>query len=94
MEVVGAVSDVGPAPDVMDISPAGDRVFVTLRGPKALTGGPSAIGETPGIAVLAVDGGGASGRRLTFIPIGSQDAESHADPHALAVRRIQLAAAR
>jgi hypothetical protein len=73
----------------MDISPAGDLVFVTLRGPKALTGGPSAVGETPGLAVLLVEQGGASGKRVAFAPIGPQNAESNADPHAIAVRRVQ-----
>jgi hypothetical protein len=71
----------------MDISPAGDLVFVTLRGPKALPGGASAIGQTPGLAVLLVDQGGATGRRVAFIPIGNQDPGSPADPHAIAIRR-------
>jgi hypothetical protein len=72
---------------MMDISPAGDLVFVTLRGPKALTGGPAAIGETPGLAVMLVDQGGATGRRVAFIPMGSQDPGSPTDPHAVAIRR-------
>jgi DNA-binding beta-propeller fold protein YncE len=91
-EVVGTIDDVGAAPDLMEPSPGGDLVFVTLRGPRALTGGPSALGSTPGVAVLSVENGGASGQRVAFIPIGSQDPSSHADPHALAVRRMPLAA--
>ena len=86
-QIVGTIPDVGPAPDLMDISPAGDLVFVTLRGPKALTGGASAIGQSPGLAVLLVDQAGAAGRRVAFIPIGNQDPGSPADPHAIAVRR-------
>ena len=87
-EVVGTIGDVGAAPDMMDLSPSGDLVFMTLRGPQALTGGPSAIGSTPGVAIVLVENGGASGHRVAFIPIGSQDASSRADPHALAVRRM------
>ena len=94
LELAGMIEDVGPGPDLMDISPGGDLVFVTLRGPKALTGGPSAIGLTPGVAVLAVDQGGASGYRVEFIPIGSQEAGSAADPHAVAVRRTHGVAGR
>lgn len=90
-QVVGTIDDVGPAPDLLDVSPAGDLVFAALRGPKALTGGPSAIGETPGVAVIAVERGGAAGRRIAFIPIGDQGPESDIDPHAIAVRRPEAA---
>ncbi len=88
-QMVGTITDVGAGPDLMDISPAGDLVFVTLRGPKALTGGPSAMGQTPGVAVLLVDQGGATGRRVAFAPIGPQIPESNADPHAIAVRPVR-----
>ena len=83
---VGTVSDVGQAPDLMDVSPAGDLVFVALRGPNNLTGGPSAKGATPGLAVLEVKQGGRDGGRKMFVPIGSQAADSTVDPHAVAVR--------
>jgi DNA-binding beta-propeller fold protein YncE len=87
-EIVGKIDDVGAAPDLLDVSPGGELVFATLRGPGALTGGPSAIGETPGMAILFVDQGGAAGRRVAFVPIGQQGAGSPADPHAVAVRRL------
>ena len=87
-EIVGTIDGVGAAPDILDVSPAGDLVFATLRGPKNLTGGPSAVGETPGVAVLLVDGAGAAGQRVGFIPIGMQGPASPADPHAVAVRRL------
>lgn len=90
-QILGTIDDVGAAPDLMAVSPAGDLVFVTLRGPKALTGGPSAVGSTPGMAVMAVDSGGASGHRLAFVPIGSQAADSPADPHAIDVRGARVA---
>ena len=87
-EIVGQIDDVGAAPDLFDQSPGGDLVFATLRGPGALTGGPAAIGVTPGVAVLLVDKGGAAGKRVAFIPIGAQTAETKSDPHAIAVRRL------
>lgn len=83
---VGTITDVGMAPDLMDISPDGSLVFVTLRGPKPLTGAHPAIGETPGVAIIQVEANGASGRRIGFIPIGSQAPDSDADPHAIGVR--------
>ena len=88
LEIVGKIDDVGAAPDLMELSPGGDLMFVTLRGPRALTGGPTAIGTTPGVAIMFVENGGANGRRVAFIPIGAQDESSHADPHALAIRRL------
>jgi DNA-binding beta-propeller fold protein YncE len=87
-EIVGQIDDVGAAPDLLDVSPGGDLVFATLRGPGALTGGPAAIGQTPGLAVLLVDQGGAAGKRVAFAPIGAQTAETKSDPHAIAVRRV------
>ena len=87
-EIVGQIDDVGAAPDLMDVSPGGELVFATLRGPGALTGGPSAIGLTPGVSILFVDEGGKTGKRVAFIPIGEQGGTSKADPHGIAVRRI------
>jgi DNA-binding beta-propeller fold protein YncE len=85
-EPVGIINDVGPAPDLIDVDPVGNVVYVTLRGPRALTGGPSAVGQTPGVAVLAVEDGGASGHRIAFLPIGDQSADTHVDTHGIAVR--------
>jgi hypothetical protein len=85
-EVIGSFAGFGLAPDIMDRSPGADRVYMTLRGPNNLTGGPPAKGETPGLAALSVLDGGRSGARAAFVPIGAQTADSAADPHALAVR--------
>ncbi len=87
-EIVGQIDDLGQAPDILDVSPDGSLVFATLRGPGPLTGGPSAIGVTPGVAVLLVDKGGAAGSRVAFVPIRPQTAGTKADPHGLAVRRV------
>ena len=85
-QVVGEIADVGAAPDLIDLSPDHSMAFVTLRGPKPLTGGAAAIGVTPGMAVVQVEQNGRSGHRVAFVPIGSQAADSDADPHGIAVR--------
>jgi DNA-binding beta-propeller fold protein YncE len=87
--VVGIITGVGAAPDIMALSPSGRRVYVALRGPNNLTGGPSAKGETPGLAILEVLDDGRNGRRIGFVPIGEQTSNSTSDPHALAVRLIR-----
>jgi hypothetical protein len=81
-----------PAPDLMDVSPSGDRVFVTLRGPNPLTGNiagiNNAIGSAPGLGVLRVTGHGRGGAPETFLPITHLvGGVERADPHAIAVRR-------
>ena len=83
---VSSIGGFGDAPDLMDVSPAGDLVFATLRGPNNLTGGAPAKGSTPGLAVFEVKDGGAAGAKKVFLPIGPQNAQSPADPHAVAVR--------
>ncbi|HZB25654.1 MAG TPA: hypothetical protein VE379_05955, partial [Vicinamibacterales bacterium] len=51
------------APDLADAAPAGDRVFVALRGPTPLSGDPhNARGSTPGLGVLEVLDGGRNAR--------------------------------
>lgn len=48
--------------DLTDISPAGNRIFVSLRGPNPLSGSPhAATGSTPGLAVIQVTNGGKAG---------------------------------
>ncbi len=86
-KVVGKVEGLGDAPDLLDASPAGDRVFGTLRGPKPATGTHDIAGTTPGVAVLAVQDGGKAAKREFVIPIGDQSAESPSDPHGIAVRK-------
>jgi DNA-binding beta-propeller fold protein YncE len=86
--IVGTFGGFGAAPDLLESSPVGDQVFMTLRGPNNLTGGPSAKGQTPGVAVLSVQNDGRNGALAYFIPIGDQSANSPVDPHALAVRQV------
>jgi hypothetical protein len=80
-----------PAPDLMGISPNGNRVYVSLRGPIPLTanvpGINNAVGSTPGVGILRVTRGGRSGRLQAVAPISHVMAGTEtADPHALAVR--------
>lgn len=87
--IVGTINDVGKAPDIMDRTPDGERVFVALRGPNNLTGGAVAKGEKPGLAVMRIKDGGASGVKEMFVPLGDQTPQSPVDPHSLAVRVVK-----
>lgn len=86
--IAGTITSVGKAPDIMDKSPDGERVFVTLRGPNNLTGGATAKGENPGFAIMSVKEKGSTGSRERFIPIGDQTPQSPNDFHGLAVRHL------
>ena len=80
------------APDLTDISPAGDRVFVAFRGPTPLSGDPhNAKGSTPGLAILEVLEGGRNGRVLGLLRLTNVGADGveRADPHGLRVRRVK-----
>lgn len=91
INLVGSLSaDV--APDLMAISPEGHRVFMTLRGPKPLTGNApdvnNAVGSTPGIGIVRVMANGRWGVLQAIVPIShSVDGVETADPHGIAVRR-------
>jgi len=87
--VAGFFTGFGSAPDIMALSPSGNHVFIAMRGPNNLTGGPGAKGETPGVAVLQVLEGGRSGRRIVFVPIGDQSPTSSVDPHTISVRVVR-----
>ncbi len=82
-----------PAPDLMAISPSGNRVFIALRGPNPLTGNvadvDNAVGSTPGVGVVRVEQGGARGVLHAIAPITHRvDDVERADPHAIAVRDL------
>lgn len=66
-----------PAPDLLDLAPAGAHAFVTLRGPCPLTaniaGVNNAVGATPGVAVLKVRQGGRTGELVGVAPINNVD---------------------
>ncbi|MDR7482135.1 MAG: hypothetical protein QN183_14280 [Armatimonadota bacterium] len=90
--LAGFITGFGEAPDIMAASPSGRHVFVALRGPNNLTGGPTAKGSTPGLAVVEVTDGGRGGRRVAFAPIGDQSPASSADPHTVGVRPVRSGA--
>jgi DNA-binding beta-propeller fold protein YncE len=86
--LAGFIPNLGGAPDIMGASPDGRHVFIAMRGPNNLTGGPTAKGIRPGVAVFQVQDGGRAGRLVGFLPIGDQTPVSPADPHTLAVRPV------
>ena len=87
--LIGSVSS-DPTPDLMDISPSGNRVFMALRGPIPLTGNNpifnNAAGSTPGIGIIRVERGGQGGKFFARVPISHiVDGVERADPHGLRV---------
>jgi DNA-binding beta-propeller fold protein YncE len=91
INLVGKVSS-DPAPDLLDISPSGNRVFAALRGPNPLTanapGVNNAVGSTPGVGVIRVERNGQTGTLQAIAPISHVvGGVERADPHGLMVRR-------
>ena len=87
----GAFTD-NAAPDLADAAPAGNLVFVALRGPTPLSGDPhNARGSTPGLAILEVLDGGRNGRLVEILRLTNigPDGVERADPHAVRVRRLR-----
>lgn len=76
-----------PAPDLFDLSPRGDVLFASLRGPTPLSGGHDAVGSTPGVGVVQLTDGGRSGALVAVAPAPRSDGRS-ADPHAIGVRSL------
>ena len=66
-ELGGDLSD-DPAPDLFDLSPRGDYMFASLRGPNPASGH-EAFGSTPGVGVIDVRRGGRSGRLVGVAPV-------------------------
>jgi hypothetical protein len=78
-----------PTPDLADIAPSGNRIFVSLRGPNPLSGSPhAATGSTPGLGVIKVRQGGKGGELQSVVEISNVDAAGveRADPHGIRVR--------
>ncbi|HUF29134.1 MAG TPA: hypothetical protein VMM77_00625 [Gemmatimonadaceae bacterium] len=77
------------APDLTDIAPSGNRVFVALRGPVPLSGDPhNATGATPGLGVIQVTHGGRSGSLKSIVPLTNawQQAGQAPDAHGIRIR--------
>lgn len=77
------------APDLTDIAPSGNRVFVALRGSIPLSGDPhNATGSTPGLGVIQVTQGGRSGSLKSIVPLTNalQQPGQSPDAHGIRVR--------
>ncbi|HLG23062.1 MAG TPA: hypothetical protein VI382_09620, partial [Candidatus Manganitrophaceae bacterium] len=88
IRLAGAMS-ADPTPDLADISPSGEHLFFSLRGPNPLSGDPHAsTGGTLGIGVVEVMEGGKSGAMKRVVKIQNIDAGGveRADAHAIRVR--------
>ena len=81
-----------PAPDLMDVSPDGQYVFVGLRGSAPLTGNDKGVnnakGTVAGVGVIHVDAGGKVGHYKGQAAITNmKDGKETADTHGIAVRK-------
>jgi hypothetical protein len=88
VNLAGELSD-NPAPDLVDVAPTGNRLFVALRGPVPLSGDPhNATGSTPGMGIIRVTGRGRRGKLLAVIPMTNpnQQPGQSPDAHGLRVR--------
>jgi hypothetical protein len=86
---LGHPSSEHPTPDLADISPSGNRIFVSLRGPNPLSGSPhAATGSTPGLGVIQVTQAGKSGQLKSVVEISNIDNSGmeRADSHGIRVR--------
>jgi hypothetical protein len=89
--LTGGVSD-DPAPDLVDRSPNGDRLFVALRGSVPLSGDPhNATGSTPGLGIIQVTHGGRAGALVAVVPMTNalQQPKQGPDAHGLRVRILR-----
>jgi hypothetical protein len=79
----------GLSPDLAAVSPAGNRIFVSLRGPNPLSGSPhAATGSVPGIGIIHVTEDGKSGVLASVVRISNKDASGveRADGHGISLR--------
>ncbi len=91
INLVGAFSD-DPAPDLIDVSPQSDYVFVNMRGITPLTGNHPSVnnakGSTPGVAVIKVNDEGRGGEVVGVARVSNNiGGKETADPHGIAVRK-------
>ncbi|MGQ0539034.1 MAG: hypothetical protein ACT4R6_08830, partial [Gemmatimonadaceae bacterium] len=89
LNLAGALS-ADPSPDLLDLAPTGDALYVSLRGPNPLSGDPhSSTGSTAGLGIIQLSQGGRSGTFSRVIRVSNRDAQGieRADPHGIRVRR-------
>ena len=90
-----------PAPDLMDTTPDGKYLVVALRGPTPVSVTHSAQGSCPGVGIIEVLDGGASGRLAGVLrtsntidtsPVAAPGGHAytgieHSDPHGASIRK-------
>jgi hypothetical protein len=78
-----------PTPDLLALSPHGDRFYVALRGPYPLTVSHAALGSCPGLGIVELGSYGASGTLTAVMPTTQANfavTKELSDPHAAIVR--------
>jgi hypothetical protein len=78
-----------PSPDLLDLSPHGNRFYVALRGPNPLSVAHAAAGSCPGLGIVELSSDGKSGVMTHVIPatwLDNAGTTNIADPHAAIVR--------
>lgn len=88
---VNTINLLNETPDLIDISPDGNQVYISLRGPNPLSGSAHvSTGTTPGMMVIDVLQGGKTGLIKGVIPISNIDQGiERADGHGIRVRQMQ-----
>ena len=78
-----------PAPDLVDVSPDGQKLIVAFRGPHPVTVGHAALGSCPGFGVVTLEGDGSAGMLTHVFRTFLSDmtgTKNLSDIHAAAVR--------
>lgn len=84
---VSVIND--PSPDLLDLSPHGNRFYVALRGPNPLSVAHAASGSCPGLGVVELAADGKTGKLTHVINTNWMDnagTTNISDPHAAIVR--------
>ncbi|NUO52010.1 MAG: hypothetical protein HOV80_24430 [Polyangiaceae bacterium] len=92
IELNGALAS-DAAPDLSKLSPNGDFMFVSLRGPIPLSGDPHAsTGDKPGLGILKTKSDGKKGEFKHLLRITNVDSTNveRADGHAIELRRTKV----
>lgn len=83
LEQKGDLAEVGKTPDIIAMSPDGERAFISLRGPNPVTAPHVAIGETPGFAVIGI-----ADRKLQEV-VQPAEGNAQSDFHGIGVRVLR-----
>ncbi|HYG86539.1 MAG TPA: hypothetical protein VD978_09800 [Azospirillum sp.] len=83
LEVRAELTDIGPTPDIIAMSPDSRFAFITLRGPNPVTAPHVAKGKTPGFAVVDI-----AQRKLVKV-VQPAEGNDKSDFHGIGVRVIR-----